>query len=103
VAAEEGLDLSGHSSTPVDQELLEWADLVLAMSAGHLAVIQASGAGERATLLGAMAAGEEEAGAMGVEVPDPFGQDDAIYRETYRVLERMIVRVLDRLEPIVAP
>jgi protein-tyrosine-phosphatase len=103
VAAEQGLDLSGHSSTPVDQELLEWADLVLAMSAGHLAVIQASGAGERATLLGAMAAGEEEAGAMGIEVPDPFGQDDAIYRDTYRVLEGMIVRVLDRLEPIVAP
>lgn len=103
VAAEHGLDLSGHASTPVDGELLEWADLVLAMSAGHLAVIQASGAGDRATLLGAMAAGEEGAGTVGVEVPDPFGQEDAVYRETYRVLEEMVVRVMDRLEPLLAP
>lgn len=103
VAAENGLDLSGHASTPVDDALLGWADLVLAMSAGHLAVIQASGAGDRATLLGAMAAGDEESGVGGAEVPDPFGQEDDVYRETFRVLEGMIVRVLDRLEPIVAP
>lgn len=103
VAAEHGLDLSAHSSTPVDGELLDWADLVLAMSAGHLAALQASGAGDRATLLGAMAAGDEESGSGGVEVPDPFGQEDDVYRDTYRVLEEMIVRVLDRLEPIVAP
>lgn len=103
VAAEHGLDLSGHASTPVDGPLLDWADLVLAMSPGHLSVIQASGAGDRATLLGAMAAGEEDSGSPGVEVPDPFGQEDAVYRDTYRVLEEMVVRVLDRLEPIVAP
>lgn len=103
VAAEHGLDLSGHFSTPVDQDLLDWADLVLAMSSGHLALVQAAGAGERATLLGTLAAGDEESGVGGQEVPDPFGQEDAVYQETYQVLEGMILRVLDRLEPIVAP
>jgi len=101
-AAAHGLDLSAHRSTPVDGELLEWADLVLTMSAGHLVFVQDMGAGDRATLLGAMAAGGEEVGEGG-DVPDPFGEGQAVYEETFQVLEEMVARVLDRLEPIVAP
>lgn len=101
-AASHGLDLSGHGSTPVDGAVLGWADLVLTMSGRHLAAVQEMGAGDRSTLLGAMAAGAEELGEGG-DVPDPFGEDQAVYEETFRVLEEMVARVLDRLEPIVAP
>ena len=102
VAAAHGLDLSAHASAPLTPELLGWADLILTMSSRHLDAVRALGGGERATLLGAMADGGEKGGTGG-EVPDPFGSDDLIYAETFRVLEEMVERVLERLEPILAP
>ncbi|MGH9122848.1 MAG: hypothetical protein ACRDYC_13050, partial [Acidimicrobiales bacterium] len=36
VMSEVGLDLSDHLSTPVSEEMVEWADVTLAMERGHL-------------------------------------------------------------------
>src|SRR5690606_10441944 len=36
LAADRGLDLTAHRSQPLSPELVEWADLILAMSASHL-------------------------------------------------------------------
>lgn len=41
VLAEHGLDISGHHSSPVSQELLEWADLVLCLASGHAEALKA--------------------------------------------------------------
>src|SRR5688500_9435251 len=39
VTQRSGLDLAGHSSQLLTPQLVEWADLILAMSPSHLAVV----------------------------------------------------------------
>jgi protein-tyrosine-phosphatase len=95
-----GLDLSWHRSRPLDPALVEWADIILAMSPSHLEVVEELGGGHKAALLGDFAAGAEEEGAG---VPDPFGGDDATYRATLEELSRLVRRALDRLTLIVRP
>jgi len=100
VARRHGLELEAHRSQPLTPELLEWADLVLAMSPSHLAAIQQMGAGEKAALLGEFAPGNTGAGAG---VPDPFGGDEREYEQTLLELRRLIGGVMDRLGPILHP
>jgi protein-tyrosine phosphatase len=95
-----GLDLSIHRSRPLDPELLEWADIILAMSPSHLAVIDALGGADKADLLGDFAANDE---AAGIAVSDPFGGDESTYRKTLWQIERLVDRSLDRLAMIVNP
>lgn len=101
-AGEGGLDLTGHRSRGLTRELVEGADLILTMSEGHLFPLVDMGAGERAALLTAFAA-EDDGGDLPDAVPDPFGGPDAVYRETFRLLERLVEGTLRRLEPLVSP
>jgi protein arginine phosphatase len=99
VLAEQGLDLSGHRSRPVSPELLEWADLILAMSPSHVFALNEMGAGTKTGLVTDFLEGEE----LGRPVDDPFGGTVAEYRATYDVLARAVAGLMDRLEPILAP
>lgn len=101
-AARHELDLSEHRSAPVDEDMLAWADLVLVMSPSHLLRVTELGGGDKATLLGSFAAGED-AEAASPAVPDPFGGSDEEYEATFVLLEHLVERALDRLAPIVAP
>ena len=75
-----GLDLSGHRSRPLTPELADGA-LLLCMTRGHVDAARGLAPGGRAMLL------SEYAGASG-EVPDPYGQSDAVYRRTAELLGR---------------
>ncbi|HEY8469087.1 MAG TPA: low molecular weight protein arginine phosphatase [Longimicrobiales bacterium] len=99
VAAEQGLDLSSHVSQPLTRELVEWADLILAMSRSQLHVIAELGGADKAALITDMVAGE----GRGEPVEDPFGADDAAYRRTFEQLREAVGGVFDRLAPILAP
>jgi protein-tyrosine-phosphatase len=101
-AERHGLDLTAHRSRSLTHEMAEWADLILVMSHGHLPRIDELDAMSRAALLEAFALGDEEGGPHR-GIPDPFGSGDEVYEETYRVLEKHVAQVLDRLEPILAP
>lgn len=96
-----GLDLETHRSEPVSPELVEWADLILAMTPGHLARLGDHGAGAKAQLLTAFASGEEGPGAA--PVPDPFGGAQREYDETFTMLEELVEAALARLTPHIAP
>jgi protein-tyrosine-phosphatase len=98
VAEEHGLDLSGHRSAQLTPELAGWADLVLGMTRGHVAMAREFGPPDRIELLGAFA---DPATAQ--DVPDPIGLGIEAYRETFDELERMITSALRRLEPILSP
>lgn len=100
VAARHGLDLSAHRSRPLTPELVEWADLVLAMSPSHVYALDRGGAGEKVSLLGDFAAGGDGGGAP---VRDPFGGDEEAYEDTFRELEPLVRAVFDRLAPILHP
>jgi protein-tyrosine phosphatase len=99
VALEHGEDLSGHRSRPLTRELVEWADLVLAMSPAHVAHAAGLDAGHRVALVTDFLEG---AGA-GMPVADPFGGDLEEYRRTWDQLTAAVAAVMDRLGHIVAP
>jgi protein-tyrosine phosphatase len=101
-AAANGLDLSGHEATLLTRGLADEADLILTMSEAHLGRVADFGAGERAALVTAFAsAGDEHTGRGGV--PDPIGGSDEEYERTFRVLEDLVERALDRLAAVVSP
>lgn len=102
VAAEHGIDLSGHVATHLTADLVAEADLVLTMSASHLARVVQLGGADRVALLTAFAEGEDDPG-RGAPIPDPIGGPDEEYARTYDVLDGLVERVLERLAPVVRP
>ena len=100
VAAKRGIDLAGHTSSPLDEALVDWADLILVMSPSHHETVERLGGASKVALLGDFAAGEEGAGRP---VTDPYGASELVYEETIRELERLVADSLDRLAPILHP
>lgn len=93
VALEHGIDLTGHRSRPLTPELIDRADLVLAMGDRHLERVVEMGGGSKAHLLAAFASeGKAQRG-----IDDPFGGPLSAYRATYEDLDREIRRAFDRL------
>ena len=95
VAMEHGIDLGGHRAQPLTRELIESADLVLAMGDRHLTRIEELGGAGKSFLLTDFASN----GGRSRGVADPFGGDLAAYRGTFVELEREVRRALDRLVP----
>jgi protein-tyrosine-phosphatase len=97
-AERHGLDLSGHRATLLTAELAADADLILTMSPSHLMRVIDLGAGDRAALVTSYAGGAE--GGRDVGIPDPIGGPDEEYQRTFDVLDELIGRVLERLQPV---
>ena len=95
VASRHGLDLSEHRSSPLTAELASGADLILGMSPGHVARARELAPDADVALLGSWAHGLD--GNEGPAVPDPIGAPVEVYEETYRVLDELTRRVLERL------
>ena len=102
VARSRDLDLSDHSSTPLTPDLAESADLILTMTSSHLVRVVELGAGDRAAVITSFAVGADDAIDL-AGVPDPVGGPDEEYEETFEVLEDLVDRSLDRIEPLVRP
>lgn len=101
VADAHGLDLSGHRSRPLTEEEAREADLILTMSPDHLLRVVELGAGEQAALLTSYAGGHPD-GFRSTSVPDPIGGPDEAYEETFLLLQDLIERVLERLQPVLS-
>lgn len=99
VAMEHGVDLASHSSTPLTPELVQEADLILAMSNSHLFAIDEMGGSEKTSLITEFIKGDER----GEGVEDPYGGTREDYLRTYEQLTRGIDGLLERLEPILSP
>ena len=99
VAAEHGLDLSGHASRPLTQELVEWADLILTMSSAHMFAVAELGEAEKVAMLTDFLEGS----GTGEPIEDPFGGDVDSYRRAYDQIALAVEALLGKLEPILAP
>jgi len=96
-ARRRGADVSLHQSRPVDREGLRRADLVVAMSPGHLAALAAEpGTGAKARLLTDFLPANDAL--HGRAVADPFGGDEAAYERAASVIELCVAAILDSLE-----
>ncbi len=100
VLGRRGVSLASHRSQPLTPALVDWADVVLTMSPGHLAAVAQAGGEEKMALLGDFAAGVDGAGGS---VRDPFGGPEAVYEDTMHELTSLIQAALDRLAPILHP
>jgi len=98
-AAELGLDLSGHRSQPLTRELVERADIVLAMTPNHVAAARALGQDAKVTLLSDFLAGE----GAGDPVVDPVGGSHQVYVDVRNRISRAVEGLLDRLAAILSP
>lgn len=101
-AAAHGLDLSDHEATLLTEQVAREADLILTMSPGHLMRVVELGGGDRAALLTSYAGGRGE-DPFDASIPDPIGGSDEEYEETFRLLQEMILRAMDRLQPALSP
>ena len=99
VAAERGVDLSGHRSRPLTSELVRWADAIIVMSDWHVARVEELGGADKVSIATDFLSDADPA----VGIPDPIGLDTTVYRATYAVLTDVVNGVLDRLEAILAP
>jgi protein-tyrosine-phosphatase len=77
VASRAGLDLSGHRSELLDEELVAWAEVVIVMEAHHIDRVLYLGGGEKVVTLKK-------------DVLDPFGCDEIVYSEVFNVLCSLI-------------
>lgn len=98
-AGEAGIDIADHVSMPLTHDLLDWADLVLAMSPSQRAAVLDSGYGDKVALVTDFMEGE----LAGQAIVDPFGGDLDEYRATFAQLRAAIDSVLGKLEPILSP
>jgi protein-tyrosine-phosphatase len=99
VAREHDLDLDTHASRPLTAELVEWADMVLAMSPSHVEAVVAYGGEGKVSMVTDFVDGD----GAGAPVTDPFGGDHADYSVAFAQIEEAVNALLDRLEPILAP
>lgn len=99
VAAEHGLDLSGHASRQLTAELVDWADLILTMSSAHMFAVAELGGAEKVAMLTDFLDGT----GTGEPIEDPFGGDADAYRRAYDQIVVAVEALLAKLEPILAP
>lgn len=99
VAQEHEIDLTDHVSRQLTPELVDWADFILAMSPSHAMTVRELDGEKKVSLLSEVLAGED----AGTAIEDPFGGDLEAYRATFAQIERAVEKLLERLEPILAP
>ena len=86
--AQLGIDIQNHQSTTLTRELIDEADVIYGMTAGHLEAVLAVSPG---------ATGKTFRLDPDADVMDPIGADDSVYRSTAEAIRRAFVRRLKEL------
>lgn len=94
IMAELGLSLADHRTRPVDENLLNQADLILTMTEGHKSAILS----EQPSVWNKIHTLKEFAGQEGRDIPDPFGKSDEEYRHAARQIRQALQAALDKLK-----
>jgi ribose 5-phosphate isomerase B len=103
--AERGIDLGPHRARQLSSSDLDWADLILTMSASHKAQVlkMAPWAADRTFVLreytgcvGGLGAGESEGTELyQLDVPDPIGRGLEAYRAVASLLEKELASLVE--------
>ena len=95
MAAEDGIDLSGHQSRKLTAELITQSDLILTMELEHIhELLRVDRDADGKTFL--LSAFSSDRMSM-IEVQDPYACDIETYRECYQMIRSMIHDVLEAL------
>lgn len=93
--AEEGIDITGHRPDQMTESHIKESDLVLVMDQYHKQYIAtvSPGGQSKAFLL------KEYIGETGaLDIPDPIGHSDEVYRKTRDELKKCIVKLVSKLK-----
>lgn len=93
VAMENQMDLSAHRARVLSREIVDAADLILAMSPHHVDRVSALGGGDKVHILTDFS----QSNSGGDGVADPFGGDLDTYRITFAELADEMRKVFERL------
>lgn len=96
IMKENGIDISSHRSKRLSEDLLD-ADLILTMTKAHKDFLlnKYPNIKGRVFVLGEFS---QDAGDHNVDIEDPFGRDETVYRKVFNELQDKLIKVLDRLE-----
>lgn len=96
VLARRGVDIGSHGARRLDAELVEWADVIVAMEEEHrLAVADFPASALKSVHLLSEWAGEPR---LGPGIDDPIGGSIGEYDKTASEIEAYIERALDKLQ-----
>ncbi|MGM0632429.1 MAG: low molecular weight protein-tyrosine-phosphatase [Pseudomonadota bacterium] len=87
IAAQDGLDLGGHSARQLDEAMIREADLILVMTQGQRRTIaeRSPAASGKTMLFGQWLDG---GGPGGREIPDPNGKSREVFEQVHALLTR---------------
>ncbi len=86
VMGEAGIDISSHTSSVCNQQLISWADKIICMTDSHKSIL--SGAGVN----------EDKLSVLGKGISDPYGQSVYFYRSARDEIFRAIDELFDKTE-----
>jgi len=87
---EYGVDLTGHHSQMINEELIEKSDLILTMTPAHKMVFN-NVASDKTFTVGEFAG-------LDFDIEDPFGGDVEDYLKTAAQLEEAVLKIAERIE-----
>ena len=98
---EMGLDLDKHKAKQISAELVDWADLILAMEAGHIEHMEAmfpEAEPKMHTIIGYAEGVPGFPGDSGYDIEDPYGEPIEEYRSCAQQLREYIKKIVARME-----
>jgi protein-tyrosine-phosphatase len=97
IMQEEGLDISTHKARLFSEEFLK-ADIILTMAKSHKDYIldRFPAAKGRVFVLDEFSSGQ--GGDENMDIPDPYGGDENVYRRVASEIKQKLKNVLERLE-----
>ncbi|MBD3286443.1 hypothetical protein GF359_07775 [candidate division WOR-3 bacterium] len=98
IMVERGLSLSGHRASPLNGNLLYWADLVLVMTRSHFLRIR--NRYPQAKDITYLMSGFPASWPYGRNIKDPIGMPVSVYRETADVLERYCRKICSQISKV---
>jgi protein-tyrosine-phosphatase len=99
ILQEQGIESADHFADLLTGEHVRWADLILVMSLSHMYAVHDLGGGDKVALITDFLDGDD----VSSGVDDPYGAGVEAYRRTFVQLERAVMGLMARLEPILSP
>lgn len=98
--SEQNIDVSGHKSSPLTDEMIRQADLILVMEKRHKENIlgRSLRAQSKVYLLSEFGRIASEKRLVEPDIPDPIGKSLDFYRKTFAVIQEDILRTVKKLE-----
>ncbi len=99
VLKKRGIDFTTHESQPVTDELMEWADVILTMTAHHKLTLEMEypESVQKIFTLKEYTLTEEDTD-LNPDILDPIGLSEETYEQTLNEIEKYIKRLIDQEE-----